>query len=77
MITIATIACNKVTGIIHVRLAAFQSEMKGWFYKRSTTTGIALSKGHGGFHKSRNVHKERHNLTDKANFYMITCVGDS
>ena len=31
---------NKATGIINVRLAAFLSERKRWFYKGSTTTGI-------------------------------------
>ena len=31
---------SKATGIIHVRLADFLSERKGWFYKESTTTGI-------------------------------------
>ena len=41
MITaIPTTVGNTVTGIIHVRLSAFQSERKGWFYKSSTSTGI-------------------------------------
>ena len=31
---------NTATGMIHVRLTAFLSERKGWFYTRSTTTGI-------------------------------------
>ena len=38
--TITIIMGSKTTEIIRLRLASFQSERKGWFYKESTTTGI-------------------------------------